>query len=80
MDAERLTQINRALQEIACSDPSREIRAVDAARRLHVIGLLRDSQGRPVLPLRKLIRAGKIAHARQQAERWWFIDCGEPAA
>lgn len=53
-----------------------EVSAVEAARWLDEGGLLRDSQSRPGLPLRNLLRAGAIENADQRPPRRygkWFI-------
>ena len=68
-----IAAINAALQRLACADPRGQIRAVEAARELDRMGLLKDSLQRPGLPLRNLLRDGKIEHAYQEAGRWWFI-------
>jgi hypothetical protein len=50
--------------------------AVEANKLLEQAGLLRDSPNRPGLPLRKLLRSGKIPHARQEPQRKygrWYI-------
>lgn len=47
--------------------------AVEAARWLDEKGSLQDSQNRPGLPLRKLLRKGLILGAWQESGRWWFI-------
>jgi|GEM_PF-1084008 len=73
-----LAEINRAIQAIACSHPDREVTAVEAAQELDRLGLLRDSPTRRGKPLRDLLRAGSIDHSRQDAGRWWFIECGPP--
>jgi hypothetical protein len=72
---DRVAGINLALQTMACARPSHQISAVDAAAELDSFGLLNDSPDRPGLPLRKLLRAGRIQHAYQEAGRWWFIRC-----
>lgn len=71
----RLDPINAALQAIACASPAHEVTAVEAARELDRLGLLRDSPARPGLPLRKKLRAGYIQHAYQVGGRFWFIRC-----
>ena len=78
--ADRLTQINAALQALAGAQPSRWVAAVDAAAELDRLGLLSDSSQRPGLPLRKLLRAGRIQHAYQEAGRWWYIRCSPTGA
>jgi hypothetical protein len=70
-----LADINRALRTIVCRRPDREIAAVEAARELDRLGLLRDSSSRPGKPLRDLLRAGRIENARQDGGRWWYIQC-----
>lgn len=71
-----LTAINGALQRFACADPTGEVRAVDAAKELDLRGLLKDSRVTPGLPLRNLLRAGRIEHTHQESNRRWFIRCG----
>lgn len=73
--ASRLGEINSALQELACKQPSGRITAVEAAAELDSMGLLSDSAQRPGLPLRKMLRASQIDHAYQEGGRWWFIEC-----
>lgn len=73
--SQKILDINAALQRLACAEPVREIRAVDAARELDRMGLLKDSRQRRGLPLRKLLRGGKIEHSYQKDGRWWFIRC-----
>ncbi len=74
---DRLARINAVLQTAACASPERRVAAVEAAHELSRLGLLRDSPTRPGLPLRNLLREGKIDHAYQEARRRWFIGCGE---
>jgi hypothetical protein len=50
------------------------VTAVEAARWLDEVGLLKDSLHRPGLPLRKLLRDGQIDGQRQEANSRWFID------
>ena len=53
-----------------------EVPAVEAARWLHQAHLLNDAPSRPGLPLRNLLRAGRIAGAEQRPPRRygrWFI-------
>jgi hypothetical protein len=71
-----LTAINDAIQRLACASPDRRVTAVEAASELDRLKLLRDSADRRGLPLRHLLRAGKIDHAYQEGGRWWFIECG----
>lgn len=72
-----LRAINEALQQIACNEPDREVTAVAAARELDRLGLLKDSVSRPGLPIRNLLREGKIHHAYQVGDRWWRIRCAK---
>lgn len=67
--------INAAVQRLACADPRGEVTAVEAAAELDRLGLLRDSADRPGLPLRRLLREGRLEHTRQDGGRWWFIEC-----
>lgn len=70
-----LAKIRSALRRFACADPAGEVTAVEAAAELDRLGLLRDSPDRPGFALRRLLRDGRIENARQEAGRWWFIDC-----
>ncbi len=70
-----LVAINEAIQRLACASPDLEVTAVEAARELDQVGLLKDSSTRPGLPLRNLLRAGKIDHAYLKGGHWWFIRC-----
>jgi hypothetical protein len=72
----RDSEINAYLQEHLRSEGLSEISAVEAARALDRAGLLRDSKGRPGLPLRELLRDGRIAGADQRPPREngrWFV-------
>ncbi len=51
-----------------------EVPAVEAALWLDRAKILRDSGGRPGLPLRNLLRSGAIVGQRQQGNGRWFID------
>jgi hypothetical protein len=57
--------LKRSLQSVA---------AVEAARWLDRAGLLKDSAIRPGLPLRNLLREGRIAGQRQEPNGRWFVD------
>ena len=50
------------------------VTAVEAARWLGEAGLLSDSPHRPGLPLRNLLREGRIRGQRQEPNHRWFID------
>lgn len=73
---DRIALINQALQAYVCAQPSRRATAVDAAAELGRLEILGDRGAG--LPLRKLLRAGLIHHAYQEAGRWWYIECGDP--
>jgi len=60
-----LDAINTELQRMACSEPDRRGSAVDGARELDRKGFLRDTTSRPGLPLRVLLREGKIAKSNR---------------
>jgi hypothetical protein len=67
-----LAGINAALLELACRDG--ELSAVAANAELALRGLLSDSDSRPRLPLRRLLRDGLIANVQEAVGRW-FIRC-----
>ena len=69
-----LYAINLHLQKRLERDWREEVRAVKAARWLDKAGLLRDDENG--LPLRRLLRAGRIAGQQQRPNRkngLWFI-------
>lgn len=69
-----LYNINLHLQETLERDWLDEVRAVEAAHWLDEVGLLKNSKGG--LPLRKLLRAGRIAGQEQRPDEEcgsWFI-------
>jgi hypothetical protein len=72
-----LDEINAALQQLACASTARKVTAVEGARELERLSLLPDRTDRRGLPLRNLLRDGKIGHAHQENGRWWFIRCGQ---
>jgi hypothetical protein len=57
---------------------------VEAAVWLDEAGVLKDSRTRPGLPLRELLRAGKIPHAEQRPPfpngRWFIVRAGSQSA
>jgi hypothetical protein len=61
-----------------------EVPAIEAATWLDEAGLLKDSGSRPGLPLRKLLRTGRIRGAIQRPEtrygRWYIGRSEQPAA
>ena len=68
-----IAEINRFLQEKIRELGVAEIEAVPAAALLEQKGLLNDSQHRKGLPLRKLLRAGRIKGAYQYPNARWVI-------
>jgi hypothetical protein len=68
-----LAAINAALRVMACRDG--EVSAVAANAELAGRGLLPDSDRRPGLPLRRLLRDGLIENAVQESNGRWFIRC-----
>lgn len=66
--------INYFLQQKLISLELPEVTAVQAAVFLDEANILKDSPDRPGLPLRNLLRAGKIIGARQEENRRWFIE------
>lgn len=66
--------INSYLQDQLRERARSEVAAVEAAQWLDETGLLKDSQHRPGLPLRNLLRARKIVGQRQELNSRWFID------
>jgi hypothetical protein len=72
--------VSRDLQRRVRSAGNSEIAAVEAAQLLDRGNLLGDSGHRPRLPLRKLLRAGKIAGAEQRPPgkygRWFITRIG----
>ena len=68
--------INDFLQQHLSQPGASELTAVEAGRLLDQAGLLTDSRQRRGLPLRNLLRAGKITGADQRPPRpngLWFI-------
>src|SRR5918996_5120097 len=51
-----------------------DVTAVEVGTWLDRAGVLRDSPHRPGLPLRNLLRAGRIKGQRQEPNGRWFID------
>ena len=76
MQSQRHVEIEVFLQEALARRALDEVTAVEAARWLSSAGLLADSDSRPGLPLRNLLRAGLITSAEQRPpQRYgrWFI-------
>jgi hypothetical protein len=69
-------QVSAFLQDQLRLRSRREVTALEAAQWLDQAGLLADSEQRPGLPLRNLLRAGSIEGAEQrpnQRNGRWFI-------
>ncbi len=66
-------EINRFLSQKLTEENLEEIDAISAGQWLNDEGLLKDSLQRPGLPLRKLLRAGKINGSFQYPNRRWVI-------
>lgn len=69
-----LFRINDHIQQTLKKKNMKEVTAVEAAEWLDRAGILKDSDTRKGLPLRDLLRGGKIRGQRQEANRRWFID------
>ena len=65
--------VNAYLQRYLRANNLHKLPAVDAASALDRAGLLLDSTTRPGVALRRLLRAGKIRGAVQEANGRWFI-------
>lgn len=71
--------INAVLQARLVHERVDEVPAVEAARWLDAAGVLKDSETRPGLPLRNLLRAGRIDNAVQRPAKphgRWYITRG----
>jgi hypothetical protein len=71
-----LAEINSFLQAELRRRGVQEVPAVEAARWLDTAGLLLDSESRPGLPLRNLLREGVILRSEQRPPNKhgrWFI-------
>lgn len=66
--------VSRHLQGELLKRSIQSVSAVEAARWLDRAGLLKDSAIRSGLPLRNLLREGRIAGQRQEPNGRWFID------
>ena len=72
----RVDDINPCLQSRLRGQRRDEVSAVEAASWLDEAGVLKDSSSRPGLPLRKLLRAGRIQGAEQRppaSHGRWYI-------
>ncbi len=65
-----ITQIIKYIDEYLIRNNQTNITPVHANKILAQAGLLSDSKDRPGLPLRKLLRDGKILHAYQIGNKW----------
>lgn len=78
----RVDKINACLQAQLQRQGLDEVAAVDAARWLDAAAVLKDSDSRPGLPLRNLLRAGRIQGATQRPAtphgRWYIERVDEP--
>jgi len=74
MEKQKISKINEFLQNKLKRENIKEVTAVQAAKWLDMADLLRDSEYRRGLPLRNLLRAGKIIGQRQESNGRWFID------
>lgn len=70
--------IGRFLQDELRKRGMDEVAAVEAARWLEKAGILKNSQDRPGLPLRNLLRKGLVPGQRQETNNRWFINRIEP--
>ncbi len=72
--------INRHLQSRLARSGYEEVCAIEAAKWVDEAGLLKDSSSRPSLPLRNLLRTGKIVGQNQRPNmklgRWWIKQRG----
>jgi hypothetical protein len=76
MNSPSVPAINDFLQGQLRERGLEDVRAVEAARWLETAGLLGDSESRPGLPLRNLLRSGVIAGSDQRPDRpngRWFV-------
>src|SRR5688500_10134599 len=69
-----IAQINRFLQDRLAQSRLHSVTAVEAADWLDQVGLLNDAATRRGLPLRRLLRDGRIVGQRQESNSRWFID------
>ncbi|NLY98667.1 MAG: very short patch repair endonuclease [Clostridiaceae bacterium] len=68
----KIDEINLFIQDELAKLKLNKVGAVQAARWLDSTGLLKDSKNRPGLPLRRLLRDGKICEGKKEG-RFWFI-------
>ncbi len=65
-----ISQIIECIDKYLIRNNQTDITPVDANKILDQAGLLSDSKNRPGLPLRKLLRDGKIPHAYPIGNKW----------
>jgi hypoxanthine-DNA glycosylase len=65
--------INNEIQRLLREKGVSKAKAVDVGFWLDQDNILKDSTDRPGLPLRKLLRDGKIKNSQQENGRYWFI-------
>ncbi len=71
-----VARINAFIQDELRQRALHDVTAIEAARWLQGAGLLADSEHRPGLPLRNLLRAGQINGSEQRPAKpygRWFI-------
>ncbi len=68
-----IDEINNYIQDKIVAEGLDKVSAVEAADWLDRAGLLENSESRPGLPLRRLLRDGLIVGSHQQANKRWFI-------
>lgn len=68
-----LSELNNFIQKYLSENKIDEISAVDIAKVLDEKGMLKDSKGRPGLPLRRLLRANRIIGNYQYPNKRWVI-------
>lgn len=74
MPSSKVIRVNNYIQAYLENNGLASITPVEIARKLDSDGILFDSPSRPGLPLRNLIREGRIEGAWQDESRRWHID------
>ena len=74
MPSSKSIRVNNYIQRYLVDNGLVSITPVEISRELNKDGILMDSQSRPGLPLRNLIREGRIEGAWQDESRRWHID------
>lgn len=65
----KIPQINQLIQAVLRIKKQDSVTAIEAAKWLDVIQLLKDSDSRPGLLLRNLLRSGQIRGQRQESNK-----------